>query len=162
MHLAGRRQDPSDVPTEGSTEEGAALRDAARAAERAADDEEAAAAARDRFRIGPVPAIEADDDVRGHLDPTESVHALRHRAILSTPGGDGALGYGGTLYLTSRRLVHLGQVVLSVNLIDIEESSLAGERLLLTLRNGEGLTLDVDRPRLLRAEMAAVGQGLRG
>ena len=67
-----------------------------------------------------------------------------------------------TLYLTSRRLVHLGQVVLSVNLIDIEESSLAGERLLLTLRNGEGLTLDVDRPRLLRAEMAAAGQELRG
>ena len=25
----------------------------------------------------------------------------------------------------------------------------------------EGLTLDVDQPRLLRAEMAAVGQGLR-
>jgi hypothetical protein len=162
MHLDGRHRDPSVVPADGSTEEGPALRDAAGAAERAADDEEAAAAARDRFRIGAIPAIEPDDTVRAHLEPDENVHALRLRAILRSPGGDGALGYGGTLYLTSRRLVHLGQVALSVNLIDIEESSLAGERLLLTLRNGEGLTLDIDRPRLLRAEMAAVGQELRG
>jgi hypothetical protein len=162
MHLAGRHRDRSAEHAERSTEEGPALRDAASAAARAADDEEAAAAARDRFRIGPIPAIDADDDVRGHLSPGEALYALRRRAILSTPGGDGALGSGGTLYLTSRRLVHLGQVVVSVNLIDIEESSLAGERLLLTLRNGEGLTLDVDRPRLLRAEMAAAGQGLRG
>ena len=162
MHLDGRHRDPSAVPADGSTEEGPALRDAVRAAERAADDEEAAAAARDRFRIGPIPAIDADDEIRNHLDADERVHALRRRAILNAPGDDGALGYGGTLYLTSRRLVHLGQVVMTVNVIDIEESSLAGERLLLTLRNGEGLTLDVDRPRLLRAEMAAVGQGLRG
>ena len=162
MQLAGRDRNPSDAATDGLTEEGPALRDAASAAARAADDEEAAAAARDRFRIGPIPAIDADVDVRDHLEPGEAVHALRRRAILSTPGGDGALGSGGTLYLTSRRLIHLGQVVLSVNLIDIEESSLAGERLLLTLRDGEGLTLDVDRPRLLRAEMAAAGQELRG
>jgi hypothetical protein len=130
-------------------------------AARAADDEEAAAAARDRFRIGPIPAIEADDVIRPHLAAEERVHALRPRAILSAPGGEGALGYGGTLYLTSRRLVHLGQVVMSVKMSDIEESSLAGERLLLTLRDGEGLALDVDQPRLLRAEMAAVGRELR-
>ena len=160
MHLAERDRDRSTYP-ERSTEEGPALRDAATAAARAADDEEAAAAARDRFRVAPIPAIEADGDVRTHLDRDERVHALRRHAILSVPGGDNALGYGGTLYLTSRRLVHLGQVVVSVGLVDIEESSLAGERLLLTLRNGEGLRLDVDQPRLLRAEMAAVGQELR-
>ena len=159
MHLAERDRDPSaSYPAEGSTEEGPALRDAAEAASRAAADEEAAAAARDRFRIGPIPAIEADDVIRPLLELGETVHALRSRAMLRSPGGDGALGIGGTLYLTSRRLVHLGQVVLSVRLTDIEETSLAGERLLLTLRNGEGLSLDADRPRLLRDEMAAVGQ----
>ena len=163
MHLAERDRDPlrDELPADVSTEEGPALRDAAAAASRAADDEEAAAAARDRFRIGPVPTMDADDDVRQHLEGNELVHALRRHAILRSPGGDGALGYGGTLYLTSRRLVHLGQVVVSVKLVDIEETSLAGERLLITLHNGEGLTLDVDRPRLLRAEMAAVGQELR-
>lgn len=161
MHLAERNRDRSAQPAEESTEEGPALRDAAIAAARAADDEEAAAAARDRFRIGPIPAIEADDVIRPHLAAEERVHALRPRAILSGPGGESALGYGGTLYLTSRRIVHLGQVVLSVSLADLEESSLAGERLLLTLRDGEGLALDVDQPRLLRTEMAAVGRELR-
>jgi hypothetical protein len=161
MHLAGRDRDRSARPAERSTEEGPALRDAATAAARATDDEEAAAAARDRFRIGPIPAIEADDGIRPYLRRDERVHALRRYAILSGPGGEDAIGHGGTLYLTSRRLVHLGQVVLSVSVSDVEESSLAGERLLLTLRSGEGLTLDVDQPRLLRAEMAAVGQELR-
>jgi hypothetical protein len=162
MHLAERNRDRSaSYPAEGSTEEGPALRDAASVAARAADDEEAAAGARDRFRVGPIPAIEPDDAIRAHLDDDELVHALRSHAILRAPGGDGALGYGGTLYLTSRRLLHLGQVVVSVRLTDIEETSLAGERLLLTLRDGEGLALDVDGPRLLRAELAAVGRELR-
>ena len=162
MHFAERDRDPTaSYPAKGSTEEDPALRDAATAAARAADDEEAAAAARDRFRIGPIPSIEPDVDVGAHLASGETVHALRRHAILRAPGGDGALGYGGTLYLTSRRLLHLGQVVMSVSLTDIEESSLAGERLLLSLRDGEGLALDVGQPRLLRAEMAAVGQALR-
>jgi hypothetical protein len=163
MHLAERDRDPSaSYPAEGSTEEGPALRDAAETAARAAADEEAAAAARDRFRIGPIPAIDADDLIGPLLELDETVHALRPRAMLRAPGGDGALGIGGTLYLTSRRLVHLGQVVVSVRLTDIVETSLAGERLLLTLRDGEGFSLDLDRPRLLRAEMAAAGQELRG
>jgi hypothetical protein len=161
MHLAGRDRDPSTKGVEGSTEEGPALRDATIIAARAAEDEVAAGAARDRFRSTPIAAIEADDAIRPHLGPDERVHSLRRHAILSTLGGDGALGHGGTLYLTSRRLVHLGQGVVSVSLTDVQESSLAGERLLLALRNAEGLTLDVDQPRLLRAEMAAVGQALR-
>jgi hypothetical protein len=161
MQLAGRDRDPSTNGVEGSTEEGPALRDAATIAARAADDEDAAATARDRFRSIPIPAIDADEAIRPHLGPDERVHSLRRRAILSTPGGDGALGHGGTLYLTSRRLVHIGEGVVSVSLTDVQESSLAGERLLLALRNAEGLTLDVDQPRLLRAEMAAVGQELR-
>jgi hypothetical protein len=52
-------------------------------------------------------------------------------------------------------------VIVAVQLTDIVETSLAGERLLLTLRDGEGLALDVDRPRLLRAKLAAVTQKLR-
>lgn len=164
MHLAERDRGPSDGSgrsTDELTEEGPALRDAATVAERAADDEAEADRARERFRIGPVPAIDADEVVRPHLAQGELVHALRNRAILRAPGGDAALGYGGTLYLTSRRLIHLGQVVMSVQLTDIVETSLAGERLLLSLRDGEGLSLDVDRPRLLRAEMSEIARGLR-
>lgn len=161
MRLAERDRGRSADAAEKPTEDGPALRDAVTTAARAAADEEAAAAARDRFRIGQIPAIEVDDAIRPHLASGERVHALRSHAMLNGPGVDRALGSGGTLYLTSRRLVHLGQMVVSVSLVDLEESSLAGERLLLTLRGGEGLTLDVDRPRLLRAEIAAVGQELR-
>ena len=89
------------------------------------------------------------------------VHDLRSRAILKAPGDDRALGYGGTLYLTSRRLVHIGQVTVNVQLADIVETSLAGERLLVTLSDGEGLMLDLDRPRQLRAEVAAAIRALR-
>ena len=161
MHLAERDRDPRSEQTEVSAEDGPALRDAAQAAARATEDEDAAATARDGFRIAPIQPIEADDAIRPHLAEDERLHALRRHAILRPPGGDGALGYGGTLYLTSRRLIHLGQVVVSVNLTHVVESSLAGVRLLLTLREGEGMSLDVDLPRLLRAEMAEIGRGLR-
>lgn len=158
VQLAERDRDPSANTVDASTEEGPALRDAAAAAQRAADDETAAAAARERFRTEPMTALEPDDRIASQLADGELVYALRTHAILRAPGGDAALGYGGTLYLTSRRLVHLGQVVVTVSLTDIVETSLAGERLLLSLRGGEGLSLDVDRPRLLRAEIAEAGR----
>lgn len=161
MQVPGRDRDSSPRIVDGSTEEGPALRDASLVAKRAMADAAAARDARNRLRTTPVPAIDADERIAPHLLPGEVVHDLRARAILRAPGGDEALGYGGTLYLTSRRLVHLGQVIVSVQLTDITESSLAGERILLTLRGGEGLTLDVDRPRLLRAEMAAATRQLR-
>lgn len=161
MHMSERDRDASAQLVEESTEEGPALNDAAAAVERAAADEAAANAARDEFLVSPVPILEPDERVLPHLLPGEKVHGLRRHAILRAPGDDRALGYGGSLYLTSRRLMHLGQVFMTVQLTDIVEASLAGERLLLTLRDGEGLTLDLDRPRLLRAEMAAVARGLR-
>jgi hypothetical protein len=161
MHLAERDRDPTSNAVLGSTEEGPALRDALAAAERAAADEADAALAREQFADGPLPSIEPDDHIVGHLTPGESVHDLRTRAILRPPGGDDALGYGGSLYLTSRRLVHLGQVNVTVQLSDILETSLAGERLLLTLPDGEGMALEVDRPRTLRAQLAATLRELR-
>lgn len=161
MQPAERDQDPPASAVVESTEEGPALRDAAATVERIAGDEAEAAAARQRFRSEPMPTIPADDALTPHLNPGEGVHSVRRSAILSVPGGDRSLGYGGALYLTSRRLIHLGQVMMSVRLADIVETSLAGERLLLALRDGEGMAFDLDRPRLLRAEIAAVMRALR-
>ncbi len=48
-----------------------------------------------------------------------------------------------------------------MQLTDIVETSLAGERLLLTLRAGEGFIMDLARPRELRAEIAAATRALR-
>ena len=89
------------------------------------------------------------------------VHDLRSRAILKTPGDDRALGYGGSLYLTFRRLLHIGQVTVDVRLTDIVETALAGERLLIWLNDDEGLVVDLDRPRQLRTEIAAAIRALR-
>jgi hypothetical protein len=147
--------------TIGSTEEGPALRDATETATRIEADETAALEVRDRLHAAPFPTLAADDVITPHLVEGELVHGLRQRAILKAPGDDRALGYGGTLYLTSRRLLHVGQVTVNVRLTDIVETSLAGERLLVTLRDGEGLMLDVDRPRQLRAEIAAAIRALR-
>lgn len=156
MHAMERDQGPSDVGvTDGVTEEGPALRDATAAAARAAADEDEATSARERLRDAPLPALQPDGVVSSHLHPGELVYGLRASAILRAPGDDRALGYGGTLYLTSHRLIHIGQVIVNVQLKDIVETSLAGERLLITLRAGEGIAFDVDRPRTLRTEIAA-------
>jgi hypothetical protein len=161
MQSSERDRVTSTYQVDASTEEDPALRDAAMAVARAEADEASADAARDAFLVSPVPVLAPDEVVSPHLLQDEKVHGLRRHAILRAPGDDRALGYGGSLYLTSRRLIHLGQVVVTVQLTDIVEASLAGERLLLTLRDGEGLTLDLDRPRLLRAEMAALARDLR-
>jgi len=162
MHAAERDQEPTAGVARGSTEEGPALRDAAAATARVEADEREAQAARERLRGEPLPAIPPDERIAPHLHPGELVHSLRTSAILKAPGDDRALGYGGTLYLTSQRLAHIGQVTVNVQLGDIIETSVAGERLLITLRDAEGLILDVDRPRLLRTEIAAAMRGGRG
>ena len=144
-----------------STEEGPALRDAVTTAARMEADEAAAIDARERLRTAPLSPMAADRSIAPLLGKDEIVHGLRRSAILRAPGDDRALGYGGTLYLTSQRLVHIGQVTVNVQLADIAETSLAGERLLITLRGGDGLTLDLDKPRLLRTEIAAAMRGLR-
>lgn len=160
MTQTERDQDREAVLAD-STEEGPALRDAATTAARMEADEAAAIEARERLRTAPLPSIEPDENIAPQLDKNELVHNLRRSAILRAPGDDRALGYGGTLYLTSKRLVHIGQVTVNVQLADIAETSLAGERLLITLCGGDGLSLDVDRPRLLRTEIAAAMRGLR-
>ncbi|MCV0403827.1 MAG: hypothetical protein K5924_08955 [Chloroflexi bacterium] len=162
MQLSERGRDASSNPIETSTEEGPALRDARTLAERSQADEAAAREARERLMVEPMATLTPDEDIRPHLQADEVLHVLRRHAILRGPGDERALGYGGTLYLTSRRLIHLGQVVMTVQLADVLETSIAGERILLTLRDGgEGLSLDVDQPRLLRVEMASLMRGLR-
>jgi hypothetical protein len=157
---AWRDQDGGVIGTDPSTEEGPAVRDAAATLARIAEDEAEADAARVRLASEPLPTRDPDDRVAGLLEPGECVHDLRRSAMLGGPGGDRALGYGGVLYLTDHRLLHLGQVTVTVQLVDIRETSIAGERLLVALRDGEGLTLEVDRPRHLRVEIAAAQRAL--
>ena len=116
--------------------------------------------------------------------------AMVGRALLAGVGGAAGEGGAGTapsaaqavveslsgrLYLTTARLVLLvrptadGQTAdgptdgeLSVGLADIEELACVGERLLVSLADGTGLTIDAGRPRLLRVQIAAARAASRG
>ena len=109
--------------------------------------------------------------------------AMVGRALLAGVGGAAGEGGAGTapsaaqavvdslsgrLYLTTERLVLLVRPTaegttadrptdgeLSVALADIEELACVGERLLVSLADGTGLTIDAGRPRLLRVQIAA-------
>jgi hypothetical protein len=89
----------------------------------------------------------------------EHVVAVRRSALLDrrepAVGSDVPTGLAGDLYLTSRRLVLVGRLTLSFHLDEIEEAMLSGERLLLVMPGGQGASLDVAQPRLLRVEIAA-------
>jgi len=65
------------------------------------------------------------------------------------------------VFFTSRRPGRIGQVTVNVKLADIVETSLGGDRPLLMLRPGEGLALEIDRPRQLCTEIAAAIRAFR-
>lgn len=136
-----------------------ALRDADKILARAAADETAADEAREWYRTQPMALLEADDRIAPLLAPGENVLEVRRSAVLErrevTPGAEGSIGLAGDLYLTSRRLVLVGRRTVSIELREIAEAMLAGDQLLLVMRNGDGASLGVARPRLLRVEIAA-------
>jgi hypothetical protein len=93
------------------------------------------------------------------LEPGELVLAChrwvaldRHqRSTVEAP----SVSLRGDLYVTTARLVHVGPPVVTVDLDDIEDAALVGDRVLLVTRGGAGITVDTDRPRLLRVQLAA-------
>jgi hypothetical protein len=156
QHAADRGAAP------GAAESSPALLDADAIIRRAADDEAAASEARERYRDRAIEPLEPDTALAALLLPDEQVLALRRATILDRreppPGaghGPGWPGLAGDLYVTSARLVHLGRAVLAYDLEAIRETVVAGERLLLILADGSGITLAVGRPRLLQVEIAA-------
>ena len=69
---------------------------------------------------------------------------------------------GGSLYLTSQRLVHVGEASREVSLDAIQETAVSLERLLLLdLTDGSDLAIEVDQPRLLRVQLAAARANAR-
>jgi hypothetical protein len=143
-----------------TTEVPAALRDAQQVAARVSADEAAADAERTRLAREPLPNLSDGIESRMRLRPDELVHAIRHTALLED--GQRPHPEGGTLYLTSRRLVHAGLELREINLVDITETAVALERLLLVdLADGSDLAIEVDQPRLLRVQLAAARAAAR-
>ena len=157
---------PPDQSSEGAlTTDPAALRDAQAIADRIAEDEQQADDARQLYQVEGLPSLEADDRIKALRLPDETLHAVYGSALLeSGPAKEGATQpQGGTLYLTSDRLIHAGERLTEVPLTAIEEVAIALERLLLIrVRDGLDLALEVSHPRLLRVQIAAAKAAARG
>jgi len=135
---------------------GPGIRDAEEILERARDDERDAVEARTRYRADGLPVLEVDGSVAERLRPGETVIDSRTSAVVSRHlRGDGTDDFPGRLFVTTRRLMVVGSVQLDVELDQIDELALAGERLLVTLRDGTGMAIDASRPRLMRVQIAA-------
>lgn len=139
----------------------AALRDAAAIAARVAADEAAADAERTRLRSESLPVLEIVDHRRPPLEQNEVLHAIRATALLER--APAPLPRGGTLYLTSHRLLHVGtEEMAAIPLVAIVDIAVALERLLLIgLADGSDLAIEVDQPRLLRVQLAAARAAAR-
>ena len=157
MELFGRRKVQVALP-HGSPADAPAIRDASAILARAKADEAAANQAREAYRTHPMPTLEPDARIAPLLGRGERVVAVRRSAQLDRrqpiPGWEAPPGIAGDLYLTPRRLVLVGRMTMELSLNEIEEAGLSGERLLLALRDGQSVSLDVEQPRLLRVDIA--------
>jgi len=127
---------------------------------KAAEDEAAAACARARYRKSGMEPLAADPQVRERLRPGEQVLAVwRNVAVDRLPAPDEVVAPAvatGDLHLTSTRLLHLsGGPGRSIELDDIGDATVAGERILLTMRHGQGIIIGADQPRLARVQLSA-------
>ncbi len=108
--------------------------------------------------------LEAPCSIVDMLRPTERLLAVRGHVMFDrrqSPDDSVGRGLAGDLYLTSDRLILLGRRDLVFDLEEIGEIGLAGDRLFVSTRDGTGLSIDADRPRLLRVEIGAARAAAR-
>ncbi len=152
-----RHAAPSREP-DATSADNPAIRDAAEIVARAAADEAAADRARDEYLTRAMPSLAPDGRIATLLGPDEQVLAVRRSVVLDRrrppPRSGSPASLSGDLYVTSRRLVLLGRLTLSIDLDEVEDAVVSGQRILLIMGNGRGAALDVARPRQLRVEIA--------
>jgi hypothetical protein len=127
------------------------------AAHLAALDEASAEAARIRLREQGIVPIEPDPRVAVMLGGDEQVVAVRRSVAVERRSGwrDPDGGIAGDLYVTTRRLLHLGRVDVEYPLSSIREALVADTALLLTVGDDRGLAIRVEDTRVLRVEIGA-------
>lgn len=96
------------------------------------------------------------------LWPGEHVVAVRRDVAIErrTTWVNG--GLRGDLYLTTRRLLHLGPVAVDYAITDVRDAVVATGLLRLAVSGGRGVEVDVPDPRVLRVELGAVRAAVRG
>ena len=142
---------------------GEAVRDGTEILRRREADEADASAARRHYRSCPMAGLTPNDEITPLLACDERVLSVRTLSAIDRrhAGSADRCGLQGPLYLTSSRLVLLGSTILSFPLEEIEDAIVSGDRLLLALRGGSGVAIMVERPRLLRVEIAAARASAR-
>ena len=119
--------------------------------------------ARRRLHEQGIVPIEPDDRIGVMLAPGELVLAVRRSASLDRRHHrrEDDPGLPGDLYVTTRRLVHLGSSTVVYSLDEIREADVAAGQLLLVVGDNRGVAIDVGDPRLLRVEIAAARAAAR-
>jgi hypothetical protein len=127
-------------------------------ADETAADEASANGARRRLREQGIVPIEPDERIGVMLAPEERVVAVRRDVVLERRKDwrDPEDGLGGDLYVTTRRLVHLGRVLVHYQLAEIREAEVAAGAIRLVVGDCHGVEIRVHDPRVLRVEIAAV------
>ncbi|MEI7743591.1 MAG: hypothetical protein WCK58_07560 [Chloroflexota bacterium] len=123
-----------------------------------AGDEAAARIRRDTLREMGVIPIEPDARIAVLLAADEQVVTVRREVTLERRlawQGRGA-GLRGDLYVTTRRLVHLGDVAVEYGLADVHEAVIAPGALRLIVGRSQGVEICTVDPRVLRVEIGAV------
>jgi hypothetical protein len=134
-----------------------AVRDAEEILRRIRQDEADADEARIRYRVEGLPSVDVDELAAERLRPGETAVDVRSSTVVTRHlPGDGTDELAGQLVITTERLLVVGHTPLELELGDIDELTLAGERLLVTLHDGTGLSINASRPRLLRVQIAAL------
>jgi hypothetical protein len=117
----------------------------------------------------PAAIMEAERRIRPRLGADEPLLARRTEAAVMNIAADGVASeaVNGALYLTDRRLLHIGGGLdtseLQIDLRDVKELAMTGERrLLVTLRGVRGLIIDLESPIEFRAQVALAISALRG
>lgn len=125
--------------------------ESAREADRLAADR-----ARRDLRAHGLVTIEPDERVAVMLEPGEEVVAVRRGAGVDRrqPWTD-VTALRGDLYVTTRRLIHLGRLPLAYDLDVVREAIVVGDELLLAIEPDLGVTVSIDDPCVLRVLIAA-------
>ena len=120
------------------------------------DDEALANAARARYRTDGIAGIEPDDGMRSALESDEQLLAVRQTASVERLSDAGGPPLIGRLAITTQRLLMLdAHPETLASLDDLDEVTLASDRLLVMTTSGAGFTITAPHPMLLRVELAA-------
>jgi hypothetical protein len=121
----------------------------------AAEDEALAAAARSHYRSNGFGVLEIDQGMRSALGDDERLLAIRMTASIDHRPRSGRSPRSGQLVITTERLMMVEDVPVTLAGFDeIDDVTLATDRLFVALSSGAGFSIQSCHPRLLRVQLA--------